>query len=82
MVLKARPLGERVGAALGIPVYLYEEAPCRRSKNLETHHGRCEALKEEIEVNPNATRTSDKKVGPAGATVIGARQPLGRRQRL
>ncbi len=78
-VLMARRLGERVGAELGIPVYLYEEAASRpERKNLENiRRGQYEALKEEIGVNPE--RDPDfgpKKVGPAGATVIGARQPL------
>jgi glutamate formiminotransferase/formiminotetrahydrofolate cyclodeaminase len=78
-VLIARRLGERVGEQLGIPVYLYEEA-ARRSerKNLENiRRGQYETLKEEIGTNPE--RHPDfgpAKLGPAGATVIGARPPL------
>ncbi len=75
----ARRLGRRVGEELHIPVYLYEEAATRPSrKNLEDiRRGEYEALKDEIGVNPE--REPDfgpAAVGPAGATVIGARQPL------
>lgn len=75
----AQRLGKRVGEELGIPVYLYEEAATRpERKNLEDiRRGQYEALKEEIGVKPE--RLPDfgpAKVGPAGATVIGARHPL------
>lgn len=75
----ARRLGKRVGDELGIPVYLYEEAATKpEHQNLENiRHGQYEALKEEMGVNP--ARDPDFgpcKVGPAGATVIGARAPL------
>lgn len=75
----ARRLGQRVGSELGIPVYLYEAAATRPERvNLENiRKGQYEALKQEIGVNPE--RDPDfgpKQVGPAGATIIGARQPL------
>lgn len=75
----ARRLGKRVAAELDIPVYLYEEAAARpERKNLENiRRGQFEVLKEEIGVKPE--REPDfgpQKLGPAGATVIGARQPL------
>ncbi len=75
----ARRLGQRVGDELGIPVYLYEEAATRPERqNLENlRRGQYEALKTEMGVNPE--RDPDfgpQRVGPAGATVIGARQPL------
>jgi len=75
----ARRLGKRVGEELQIPVYLYEEAATRPERvNLENiRRGQYEALKEEIATNPD--REPDfgpRRVGPAGATVIGARQPL------
>jgi len=78
-VQMARRLGERVGKELNIPVYLYEEAASRPDrKNLEDiRRGQYEALKEEIKTNPN--RFPDfgpAELGPAGATVIGARAPL------
>ncbi len=75
----ARRLGKRVGDELQIPVYLYEDAALRpERKNLEDiRRGEYEGLKAEMGVNPN--RTPDfgpQRVGPAGGTVIGARQPL------
>jgi len=75
----ARRLGKRVGEDLGIPVYLYEEAATQPERvNLENiRRGQYEGLKQEIGVNP--VRVPDfgpDKLTPAGATVIGARQPL------
>jgi glutamate formiminotransferase/formiminotetrahydrofolate cyclodeaminase len=75
----ARRLGERVGKELGIPVYLYEAAATRPERtNLENlRRGQYEGLKTEIETN--IERRPDfgpAKLGPAGATVIGARNPL------
>ena len=75
----ARRLGKRVGEELGIPVYLYEEAATSPERtNLENiRRGQYEGLKEEIGVNP--ARKPDfgpEKLSGAGATVIGARQPL------
>ena len=75
----ARRLGKRVGGELGIPVYLYEEAAAKpERKNLEdVRRGEYEALKEEIGLRPE--RNPDfgpARVGPAGGTIIGARQPL------
>ncbi len=75
----ARRLGKKVGEELNIPVFLYEDAAVIPEKqNLEKiRFGQYEALKKEIGTSP--VRTPDfgpSKVGTAGATVIGARQPL------
>jgi glutamate formiminotransferase / formiminotetrahydrofolate cyclodeaminase len=75
----AKRLGQRVGDELGIPVYLYEEAATRPERaNLENiRRGQFEGLKDEISSNPD--RTPDygpSELGPAGATVIGARNYL------
>ena len=75
----AKRLGERVGSELGIPVYLYEAAATRPERaNLENiRKGQYEGLKAEIESDPE--RQPDygpAKLGAAGATVIGARNPL------
>ena len=75
----ARRLGERVGRELEIPVYLYEAAATRPERtNLENiRRGQYEGLKAEIANNPE--RLPDfgpARLGPAGATVIGARHPL------
>ena len=78
-IAMARRLGERVGRELNIPVYLYEEAATQPERvNLENiRRGQYEGLKAEIETNPD--RKPDfgpARLGPAGATVIGARHPL------
>ena len=75
----ARRLGERVSRELNIPVYLYEKAANRPERvNLENiRRGQYEGLRTEIETNPE--RKPDfgpSRLGPAGATVIGARYPL------
>ncbi|MCX6034828.1 MAG: glutamate formimidoyltransferase, partial [Chloroflexi bacterium] len=78
-VAMARRLGERVGRELNLPVYLYEEAATQPERvNLENiRRGQYEGLKVEIETHPE--RKPDfgpSHLGPAGATVIGARHPL------
>lgn len=75
-VKMARRLGQRVGDELDIPVYLYEAAASRQERiNLEDiRRGQYEKIKDEIKTNPD--RIPDfgpAKVGPAGATIIGAR---------
>ncbi len=73
----ARALGARVAAELGIPVYLYERAATRPSReNLaDVRRGEFEGLRDDIRVN--AARVPDfgaAEVHPtAGATAIGAR---------
>jgi len=78
-VAMARRLGKRVGDELQIPVYLYEAAATRPERaNLENvRRGQFEGLKAEIETS--SERLPDfgpRQLGPAGATVIGARNPL------
>lgn len=75
----AKRLGQRVGSELSIPVYLYEAAATKPERtNLENiRKGQYEVLKSEIESNEN--RKPDfgpSKLPKAGATVIGARNPL------
>lgn len=72
-------LGKRVAAELKIPVYLYEEsARSLERRNLAAiRKGEYETLKKVIEVDEN--RVPDfgpRQLGPAGATVIGAREFL------
>jgi glutamate formiminotransferase/formiminotetrahydrofolate cyclodeaminase len=75
----ARRLGNRVAKDLNIPVYLYEEAattPQRRDLAW-IRKGEYETLKQVIDSDEN--RSPDygpKELGPAGATVIGAREFL------
>jgi glutamate formiminotransferase len=75
-VVLAQELGRRVGEELGIPVYLYESAATRPDRvNLaDIRHGEYEGLKAGIVDNPD--RVPDfgpRRLGNAGATVIGAR---------
>ncbi len=75
----AQRLGQRVADELNIPVYLYEAAATRPERaNLENiRRGQYEGIKAEIETNPE--RKPDygpSKLPKAGATVIGARNPL------
>jgi glutamate formiminotransferase/formiminotetrahydrofolate cyclodeaminase len=75
-VALARTVGERIGSELGIPVYLYEEAAARpdRRNLADVRRGEYEGLVAEIATNPD--RVPDygpAEMGPAGATVVGAR---------
>lgn len=75
----ARRLSKRVADGLGIPVYLYEEASARPDRvNLEDiRRGEYEGIKETIATDPYREPDFGPRVmGPAGAVVIGARQPL------
>jgi glutamate formiminotransferase/formiminotetrahydrofolate cyclodeaminase len=75
----ARRLGKRVGEALKIPVYLYEEAATRPERvNLENiRRGQYETLKQEIgDIPAREPDFGPARLTGAGATVIGARQPL------
>jgi glutamate formiminotransferase / formiminotetrahydrofolate cyclodeaminase len=78
-VALAKELGRRVGTALQIPVYFYEYAATRpdRRNLANVRKGQYEGLK--AEVGLNADRVPDEgpnSIPTAGATVIGARDPL------
>ena len=81
----AKRLGERVGKELNIPVYLYEAAATRPERtNLENiRKGQYEGLKLVLsegegteEYNRRKPDFGPSKLPKAGATVIGARNPL------
>lgn len=75
----ARRLGNRVADTLDIPVYFYEDAAIRKDRvNLEDiRRGEFEGIKETIATDPyREPDLGPKRLGTAGATVIGARQPL------
>jgi len=80
----AKRLGQRVGSELSLPVYLYEAAATRpEHANLENiRKGQYEGLKAALsgaEGESDPERRPDfgpSKLGAAGATVIGARNPL------
>lgn len=75
----ARHIGERVGSALELPVYLYDYAarhPERRTLP-QVRRDRYEILTSTIRTDPS--RLPDfgpSRLGPAGAVAIGARGPL------
>jgi len=78
-VVIAQAVGRRIGEQLAIPVYLYEAAATRPERvalpNLR--RGEYEGLREAIGRDP--TRAPDfgpAALGPAGATIVGARMPL------
>lgn len=76
----ARRAGERIGTELGIPVYLYEGAATRptRQNLADVRRGEFEGIAKELGTNPER----DPDFGPraihasAGAIAIGARLPL------
>lgn len=76
-IVLARQLGERVGAELQIPVFLYERAATRPDRvNLaDIRRGQFEAAREEIGKDPRRVPDygPNKIHATAGATVIGAR---------
>ncbi len=75
----ARSLGARVAQELDIPVYFYEAAAVLPERiNLENiRRGEYEALKAAIADDPlRAPDLGPKKLGKAGACIIGARPPL------
>ncbi len=75
----ARRLGERVGRELGLPVYLYERAASRAERRdlAYIRRGEYEGLKREIATDPDrAPDFGPARLGPAGATVVGARPYL------
>jgi glutamate formiminotransferase/formiminotetrahydrofolate cyclodeaminase len=81
----AQRLGQRVGSELGVPVYLYEAAATRPERaNLENiRKGQYEGIKAILSGAEGAEEMERRKpdFGPsqlpkAGATVIGARNPL------
>jgi glutamate formiminotransferase/formiminotetrahydrofolate cyclodeaminase len=81
----AQRLGQRVGSELGIPVYLYEAAATRPERtNLENiRKGQYEGLKLALsgaegteELERRKPDYGPSKLPKAGATVIGARNPL------
>ncbi|MCU0513291.1 MAG: glutamate formimidoyltransferase [Anaerolineae bacterium] len=74
----ATDLGQRVGTALQLPVYLYEAAATRPERvNLaDVRRGQYEALRDEITQPARQPDFGPAQVGPAGAVIIGARQFL------
>jgi glutamate formiminotransferase/formiminotetrahydrofolate cyclodeaminase len=75
-VALARRLAERIARELGIPVYLYREAATgpERYDLPAIRRGEYEGLREAIRSDPaRAPDFGPRELGPAGATVVGAR---------
>lgn len=74
-VALAHGLGQRIGAELGLPVYLYAAAATRpeRRKLPDIRRGEFEGLLECIHLPERAPDYGPVRVGPAGAVVVGAR---------
>lgn len=78
-VALARSVGQRIGDELGIPVYLYEAAATRpeRAALPNLRKGEYEGLRDTIATEPaRAPDFGPAQLGTAGATIVGARQPL------
>jgi glutamate formiminotransferase / 5-formyltetrahydrofolate cyclo-ligase len=72
----AERLGRRLGDELGIPVYLYYEAARRpeRRRLPDVRRGEYEGLRDAIGADPaRAPDFGPARLGPAGATAVGAR---------
>jgi glutamate formiminotransferase len=74
-VALARRLGQRIGDALGLPVYLYEAAASRpdRQNLAMVRKGEFELLLQEIGLPHRAPDFGPCQVGAAGAVIVGAR---------
>lgn len=74
-VTYANALGARIGAELGLPVYLYEAAATRpERRNLaKVRRGQFEKLVDNIDQPARKPDYGPAKVGPAGAVIVGAR---------
>lgn len=78
-VAMARRVGERVARELDIPVYLYERAATRPERRdlANIRRGEYEGLKQAIATDPErAPDFGPRRLGKAGATVLGARPYL------
>jgi glutamate formiminotransferase len=75
----AQRVGRRIAAELDLPVYLYGEAAQRpdRRRLPDVRRGEYEALATRVGTDPSvAPDFGPQRLGPAGATVVGARPPL------
>jgi glutamate formiminotransferase len=77
-VALARALGQRIGAELELPVYLYEAAATRpERRNLaDVRRGEFEGLLETIHTEARKPDFGPAQLNAAGAVIVGARAPL------
>lgn len=72
-------VGRRIAAELDVPVYLYGEVArvASRRRLPDVRRGEYERLAAELDSNPDLKPDfGPSRVGPAGATAVGARPPL------
>src|SRR5207244_12619490 len=72
-------VGRRIAAELGLPVYLYGDAARSQTRRRlpDLRRGEYERLRAELHIAPElAPDFGPSRVGPAGATAVGARPPL------
>jgi glutamate formiminotransferase len=75
----AQRVGRRLAAELDLPIYLYAEAAQRpeRRRLPDIRRGEFEHLRDHMATDPSlAPDFGPARIGPAGATVVGARPPL------
>jgi len=75
----AERVGRRIAAELDLPVYLYGAAARdpRRRRLPDIRRGEYERLRTDLAFEPAlAPDFGPKRIGPAGATAVGARRPL------
>ena len=74
----ARSFGRELAAELGIPVYLYDRAAlvAERTSLAEVRRGQYEGLRDAVARGERLPDFGPHEVGRAGATAVGAREPL------
>jgi glutamate formiminotransferase len=77
-VVLAHRVGQRIADRLGIPVYYYAEAALRPERRLlaNIRRGEYEELRHRISDAAWVPDAGPARIGPAGATAVGARPPL------
>jgi glutamate formiminotransferase len=74
----ARSFGRELAERLDLPVYLYDRAALvpERASLADVRRGEFEGLREAVERGERLPDFGPNRIGPAGATAVGARVPL------
>ena len=74
----ARSFGRELAERLDLPVYLYDRAALvpERASLADIRRGEFEGLREAVERGERLPDFGPNRIGPAGATAVGARVPL------
>ena len=75
---RARAFGRELADTLEVPVYLYGEAAAspERTSLADVRRGEFEGLRDAVARGERLPDFGPSKIGPAGATAVGARKPL------